>query len=160
MHADIGPQHEILARCLAGSWNALVTLWAAPGQPPIQHEGQMHAEMTLGDRFLQQVYHSQGGFGDFHGRGLIGFNPGRGEFEYLWIDNTSTALQIESGRTEGDWRTLVLNGSTLFAGMTARIEHRSIFTIRSDDEHLYQRYVRQPGKNLHLQLEILYTRAP
>lgn len=156
---DLGPQHEILERCLAGNWKSATTIWPAPGQIPSRSTGEMRSEMILGGRFLQQAYASFGPFGEFEGRGVLGYNPGSGAFEYLWMDNMSPAFQAEYGRTEVDWRTMVLNGRTLFPGAKTPLDHRSIWQIRTDDEHLYQRYVKEEGKTMHLQLEIVYTRV-
>src|SRR5690554_4478294 len=72
-HATPGEGHKAL-KPFVGSWNARVTMWMDPSQPPIEADGVMENRWIHGGRFLEQRYTGEFMGEKFEGRGYIGFN--------------------------------------------------------------------------------------
>jgi len=68
-----GPQHEALAK-LAGDWTFTNTMWMAPGQPPTESTGTMHAETTMGGRYVVEDWKGEMMGQPFEGHGTNAYN--------------------------------------------------------------------------------------
>jgi hypothetical protein len=91
-----GEEHKHLAR-MAGDWTFTNTFWMAPGQPPMESTGTLHAEMALGGRYLQSQWTGNMMGQPFEGRGTEAFNNVSKQYESTWVDNMGTGIMFGTG---------------------------------------------------------------
>jgi len=91
-----GPQHEALAK-LAGDWTFTNTMWMAPGQPPTESTGTMHAERTMGGRYVVEDWKGEMMGQPFEGHGTNGYNNVSKQYENTWMDNMGTGIMYSTG---------------------------------------------------------------
>ena len=111
-----GPEHEQLARW-AGTWNAEVKIWMAPGSEPMLTENTTSAEMVLGGRFLQV-----NATGEFMGMpwessAMMGFDRRSDEFTSVGFDTLGTYFVTAKGKYDEESKTLTLSGEDYDASM-------------------------------------------
>jgi Protein of unknown function (DUF1579) len=91
-----GPQHQHLAK-MAGDWTYVNTMWMAPGAPPTKSEGTMHAEMTMGGRYLEEHWSGTMMGQPFEGHGIDAYDNVTGKYEGTWVDNMGTGIMTSTG---------------------------------------------------------------
>jgi len=106
-----GEDHEVL-ETLVGTWEGKGSIWDSPGSDPIAITAIVERHWVLGGRFLREevtVRSADGGV--FEALGFIGFNNEAAQYELLNIDNTSTAMLLETGKFDPDSKKLMIKGS-------------------------------------------------
>lgn len=155
---DLGDGHERLEP-FVGTFNAVVKMWMAPGDP-MESTGTMENAFELGGRFLKQVYTGDANDGpvpDFRGRGYWGYNTATNEYEGFWIDTASTVMQHDRGTLDGDTWTMI--GSMTNPQTGAAMKKKSIIRLESGDRHVMEMYLDIPGMGEVKTMEITYTRV-
>ena len=94
--ASPGPEHEKLAK-MAGDWTFTNTMWMAPGQPPMQSTGTMHAEMAMGGRYVVADWTGDFMGQPFQGRATSAYNNVAKQYEDTWVDNMGTGIMYSTG---------------------------------------------------------------
>jgi hypothetical protein len=157
--AGPGKEHERL-RAFEGKFRAEVKLWMGPGDPMVSR-GTMTNTMSLGGRFLEQVYEGDpgpgGAFPDFRGRGYWGFNAATRKYEGFWIDTASTFMQFETGDVDGSGKRWTMTGE-MIGPDGKKIVKRSVITYEDRDRHSLEMFFGDGGKETKA-MEIRYTRA-
>ena len=93
-----GPEHELFKRD-AGTWDAVVEVTFAPGQPPVTSKG---VEVnTLGCGGLCSITDFKGDLmgSAFHGHGMGTWDAAKKKYVGSWTDSMSRGLSL----TEGTW---------------------------------------------------------
>ena len=106
-----GEGHEVLEG-LVGSWEGKGSIWDSPGSDPIPITATVERHWVLGGRFLREevtVRSADGGV--FEALGFIGYNNEAAQYELFNIDNSSTAMLLETGKFDPDSKTLMIRGS-------------------------------------------------
>ena len=91
-----GEMHKQLAK-LAGDWTFTNTMWMAPGQPPMESTGTMHAETILGGRYVQSVWKGSMMGEAFEGRATEGYDNVSKQLVSTWVDNMGTGIMVSTG---------------------------------------------------------------
>ncbi len=109
--AEPGDGHEVL-EALVGTWEGKGSIWDSPESDPIPITATVERHWVLGGRFLREEIsvHSEDGE-VFEALGFIGFNNEAAQYELLTIDNTSTAMLLETGKFHPDSKKLMIRGS-------------------------------------------------
>lgn len=94
-----GAMHKSIAK-LAGDWTFVNRMWMAPGQPPIESTGTMHAETILDGRYVQSVWKGNMMGQPFEGRGTEGFDNVSQKYVSSWVDNMGTGIMMSTGTCE------------------------------------------------------------
>lgn len=106
-----GPMHEILTRS-AGTWDARVKSWMAPGVPPSESTGSATVTVVLHGRFTLCEYSGSMGPLPFTGVGYYGYNNATKKFESTWLDSLSTGMMLMTGSYDESKKEMTWTGTT------------------------------------------------
>ena len=90
-----GPEHEIL-KMDAGTWDAVVEMFAAPGQPPATSKGT-ETSALMGGLWLVSEFKGDMMGSPFEGRGIFGYDLTKKKYVGVWVDSMSAGIaHVES----------------------------------------------------------------
>ena len=156
--AKPGPQHAQLAKYV-GEFNAEVSMWMDPSQPPAKSTGKLKNEMALGGRFLMGNYEGNFMGNPFHGMSCTGYDNGEKKYFSAWIDDMSTGCMMTKGTADESGKVLTLTGEAYCAPANGMMKMTQIMTMVDDDHMKFE--MRGPGpdgKEMKM-MEISYTRV-
>ena len=134
-----GEPHKHLAK-MAGDWTFTSKMWMAPGQPPMESSGTMHAETILGGRYLQAVWKGNMMGMDFEGHGTEGYDNLAKKYVSTWIDNMGTGIMYSTGTCDADGKKCESKGS-MIDPMTGKESYmRSVVNWTDDNNFAMQMY--------------------
>ena len=102
-----GPEHELFEED-AGTWDAIVEMWAAPGTQPIVHKGTETNTIGCGGLCLITDFKSEmvGGMGGlFHGHGTTAWDPTKKRYVGSWTDSMSAGISFGESSYDPDTKT-------------------------------------------------------
>ncbi|MHC4094264.1 MAG: DUF1579 family protein, partial [Planctomycetota bacterium] len=107
-YRDVGApgEHHRRLEPLTGEWEGEFKIWTGPDAPPMLSRGTVSREWILGDRFLKETVEAESEQGTFRGLGYIGYNNFDGQYQVVWMDDTSTAISTETGTYHPDQKLL------------------------------------------------------
>ena len=155
--ATPGPQHQHLAK-MVGDWTFTNTFWMAPGAPPQQSTGTMHAESLMGGRYVEHHWKGDMMGAPFEGRGTDAYDNVAKQWESTWIDNMGTGMMNGTGSCDEAMKSCTYNNE-LWDPMTGKKgSMRSVITWVSDNEFHNEMYAPGPdGKEMKM-MEIVAKR--
>jgi len=143
-----GEQHKRMAR-MVGDWTFTNKMWMAPGQPPAESGGTMHAEALMGGRYIE--HHWSGNFMGmpFEGRGTEGYDNVTKQYRSTWIDNMGTGIMTQTGTCDDGGKKCTYTG-TMADPMTGKdTTTRSVITWVDNDTFTNEMYGNDPsGKEM------------
>ena len=107
-----GEAHKQLAR-MAGDWTFTNKMWMAPGAPPSESTGTMHAEMILGGRYVQSVWKGNMMGQPFEGHGTDGYDNLAKQHVGTWVDNMGTGILYSTGTCDNAGKVCTANGDMI-----------------------------------------------
>jgi len=138
-----GEHHEMLKEFL-GPWDARFTMWMDPDAPPLVSEGVVERELVLGGRFLKEEIEATSAMGPFHAISFMGYNSVDGRYEFVWMDDMSTAIHVGSGVFDPD-RNVLRTWYTMRDPITGKLSStRSETTCGNPDRHTFVEYLTGP----------------
>ncbi len=139
-----GEPHKHLAK-MAGDWTFTSKMWMAPGQPPMESGGTMHAETILGGRYIQAVWKGDMMGMPFEGRATEGYDNLAKKYVSTWVDNMGTGIMYSTGTCDADHRKCESKGS-MIDPMTGKDSYmRSVINWTGSDSFLVQMYGPDPS---------------
>jgi hypothetical protein len=149
--------HKSLAG-MVGTWDAEVTSWMDPAQPPEKSTGVSENRMVLGGRWVEQKFTSQMMGMPFEGVGYTGYDNQKKKYMGTWMDTMSTAVMV----TEGTWDAagkVMTSTATMDDLMTGKAQKiKMTTTIVSPDHHQFEMWGPDPTGKMVKQMEIHYRR--
>jgi hypothetical protein len=156
--AQPGEQHERL-KAMVGNWKMAGKSWMTPAMEPALWDGVSEKKMILGDRFLHEEVHSEMMGQTFTGIGILGYDNLQGKYQWIWMDDMSTGLMISEGTCDESGKTLIVIGEYMDP-MTASMQiAKTVVSIVSEDEHVFEMYMKGPNGAEFKSMEISYERA-
>ena len=155
-----GPKHELL-RPFEGTFKAQVKMWTGPGDPMLS-TGKIVSSFQVDGLYLHQEYTgdpSEGPFPSFIGRGYWGYNSTSGKFEGFWIDNASSAMQMETGTVDASGKVFEMHSEFLIPGTEITMKKRSIFTVQNNDHNTIESFITPADSPEMMNMMIDYTRV-
>lgn len=143
---------------LVGTFDAKVTTWMKPGQPPVESSGTSEAKMALGGRFLEERFEGTFMGQPFSGVGYTGYDNVQKKYVATWMDSMSTGVMISNGKPEADGKTFAMTGSMAdpMTGKMTSIKEKVIVT--DSDHHTFEMWTPGPDGKVFKTMEITYTR--
>jgi uncharacterized protein DUF1579 len=139
-----GEQHKHLA-LLAGDWSFTSKAWMAPGAPPAESTGTMHAEAVLGGRYVQSVWKGNMMGMDFEGHGTNGYDNVAKKYVSTWMDNMSTGIMYSTGTCDAEHKRCEEKGS-MMDPMTGKESYmRSVTNWSGNDSFTMEMYGPDPS---------------
>lgn len=152
-----GEQHKWLAS-MDGNWNAKVTMWMDPSQPPTVSDATTKNEMIMNGLY-QRSTHTGNMMGmSFEGESITGYDNMKKEYFSTWIDNMGSGIMMVKGNYNEKSKSLILTG-TMTDPMTGKdMNVKEVITYSSPGQNTFVMYLVQDGKEIKT-MEIVYTRA-
>jgi hypothetical protein len=143
-----GEEHKRLAN-MAGDWTFTQKFWMAPGQPPGESSGTMHADLLMGGRYVE--HHWKGEFmgQPFEGRGTDAYDNVTKQYVSSWIDNMGTGIMSQTGTCENGGKKCTYSGSASDPMTGGQTTMRSVITWVDNDTFTNEMYANDPsGKEM------------
>jgi hypothetical protein len=153
-----GEMHKHMGK-MAGDWTFTNKMWMAPGQPPVESTGTMHAETILGGRYVQSVWKGSVMGQPFEGRATEGYDNVSKQYVSSWVDNMGTGIMYSTGTCEdgGKKCTTVGNSSDPTTGGTTSM--KSVITWIDDNSFKNEMYTKDPASGQEVKMmEIVVKR--
>ena len=110
MKAAMPGKHHKYLEALIGDFTADVKIWESPDAEPMQFTGTISRKWILDGHFVQETVEADSPFGPFKAVGFIGFNNIDGEYQFIWLENQSTTITVNSGFYNVEEKTLIQMG--------------------------------------------------
>lgn len=135
--AKLTEQHRMLARS-NGTWTGEVTLWFAPGQPPLKSTSRLRNYMSADGLYqISEVMGNINGEGKpFSGLRITGYDSVRNVFTRAMIGEDSPGVAME-----GKWDEASKSFSMPFVKKQASGKEsllREVYTFLNDDEEILE----------------------
>jgi hypothetical protein len=143
-----GEHQKQLAR-MAGDWTFTNKAWMAPGQPPVEASGTMHADVLMGGRYVE--HHWKGNFMNmpFEGRGTEAYDNITKQYVNTWIDNMGTGIMNSTGTCDEGGKKCTYSGLTSDPMAGKQVTMRSVITWLDGDTFTNEMYGNDPsGKEM------------
>jgi hypothetical protein len=150
------PHHEAM-KAAVGTWDALVRMHMAPGQPPMESKGVEVNTLGLGGLWLISEFKSDMAGMPFEGRGLFGYDPAIRKHVGTWVDNSGYWQAVSTGTCSDDCR---LTTSTMKGyGMDGKpASYKEIARQVDADHRTMEMHIRGKDGKWKLMMEMAYTR--
>ena len=152
----VGESHKRLLG-MEGTWDAEVSMWMAPGQPPTKSMGTSVNKPILGGRWIEQRFTGTAMGQPFHGIGYTGYDNTKKRYVSTWMDDMSTALMVSEGTFDAAGKVMT-STSTMMDPMTGKpMQSKGVMRIVDNDHHVYEMWESHDGKE-NKSMEIHYRR--
>jgi len=139
-----GEMHKHLAK-MAGDWTFTNKMWMAPGQPPVESTGTMHAETILGGRYVQSVWKGSFMGQPFEGRATEGYDNVSKQYVSSWVDNMGTGIMYSTGTCEDGGKKCTIVGNTSDPTTGGTTSMKSVLTWIDDNSFKNEMYTKDPA---------------
>ncbi len=141
-----------------GKWKLAVTMFMAPGTPPIQSTGTSEVKWILDGRYVEDVTEGEAMGQPFHGKGLVGYDNLKKKYVSTWIDTMSTGVMTGEGAYDAAKKTWTYTTSIPDVMAGEYTKGRSIERFVDNDHWVMQSFTPDPNGDEFLSMEIHYTR--
>ena len=160
MEATTPGEHHQVLNGNVGNWEQKLTMWMAPGAPPVESTSTSTAAWTFDGRWIEENITGNVMGMPFQGRSMMGYDNFRGEYVSVFMDNMSTAPMIARGTYDPATRTFTLTGTMDdFMSGTRDIPFREVITIQDDTHATMEMYAPGPDGNEFLTFKVESTKV-
>jgi Protein of unknown function (DUF1579) len=151
-----GPEHAVLTQA-AGTWDARVETWMAPGTEPSVSTGEETSRVGCGGLCLITDFKGSFMGTSFEGHGTDTYDQAKKKYVGSWVDSMSTGLMTSESTYDAATRTLT--GWTEGPDMTGHVTRvRSTTVMKDADTRVFSTYNVGPDGKETLGMRITYTR--
>lgn len=152
-----GENHQWLAT-MNGNWDATVTMWMDPSQPPNVSKATTKNEMIMNGLY-QRSAHSGNMMGmPFMGEAITAYDNAKKEFLATWIDNFGSSIMMLKGSLNEAGNALTMEGKMMDPASGQDMHVKQVTEKISDDSYKFTMYMVMNGQDIK-NMEIGYTRA-
>jgi hypothetical protein len=156
--ASPGEIHKQLGK-MAGDWTFSNKMWMAPGQPPMESAGTMHAEAILGGRYIQSAWKGSVMGQPFEGQGTEGYDNISKQYVSSWVDNMGTGIMHSVGTCEDGGKKCTVVGESSDPMSGGKVTMKSVLTWIDDNSFKNEMYGKDPASGQEMKMmEIVVTR--
>lgn len=156
-YATPGPEHKTLALS-SGRWDAEVTSWWVPGQPPSKSTLVTENKMILGGRYQQSTSKGKMDGKPFEGVSTTAFDNAKKKYLSTWVDNMGTGIMSMEGVYDEPTKTINFSGTMIDPTSGKDQPVRETFTLIDNDHQLMQMYCNGPDGKEYKTMQIMFTR--
>jgi hypothetical protein len=149
--------HEPLQQKI-GKWKLAVSIFTAPGQPPMQWTGTSEVESILDGRYIADTTQGEAMGQPFHGRGIVGYDNLKKKYVSTWIDNMGTGVMVGEGTYDAARKTWSYTTQQPDLMTGTYVQGRAIEKCIDDDHWVLQSFGPDANGVEFLGMEIHYTR--
>jgi hypothetical protein len=156
--ASPGEIHKQLGK-MAGDWTFTNKMWMAPGQPPMESAGTMHAEAILGGRYVQTAWKGSVMGQPFEGQGTEGYDNIAKQYVTSWVDNMGTGIMHSVGTCEDGGKKCTVVGESSDPMSGGKVTMKSVLTWIDDNSFKKEMYGKDPASGQEMKMmEIVVQR--
>ena len=148
-----GPMHKHLQH-MVGEWTTDGTFWMG-GPEPTKSKGTSTIKWACGGRYLDIAYPGPFADMDFKGRGYMGHNNPKKQFEMIWVDNFGSGMDMKTGASSEDGKLITFKG--FWEGPMGKLPVRTAFKAIDANSWSMTEYMTM-GEQENKSMEIIYTR--
>lgn len=152
-----GEQQKKLAR-LVGDWTFTSKAWMAPGQPPVESGGTMHAESLLGGRYVQHVWKGDMMGMPFEGHGTDAYDNVGKMYVSSWVDNMGTGILYMTGSCDEAVKSCTYKGDMWDPMSGKKGSMKQVITWLDDNSFKNEMYGNDPSGMEMKMMEIVAKR--
>jgi len=149
--ATPGQPHKLLARYV-GDWTYTQKMWMAPGQPPAETSGTMHAEPKMDGRYVEHTWKGNFMGAPFEGRGTEGYDNVSKQYVSVWIDNMGTGLSNSTGTCDDAGKKCTYNATMNDPMSGGPTTMRSVITWADGDNFTNEMYGKDPASGQEMKM--------
>jgi len=142
-----GDMHKVLAAA-TGKWSEELTMWMAPGQPPIKSTSTSEYKMILGGRYQQANVTGSFNGTPFEAMSLIGYDNMKKVFISSWIDNMGTGILNSEGPYDAATNTITLIGTEVDPMSGKEMKMRETIRMTDNNTMIMEMYTTTGGKEM------------
>jgi len=151
-----GPEHELFKQD-AGTWDATVEAWMAPGAPPMTSKAVETNVVACGGLCLVTDFKGDFGGMPFDGHGTSAYDSTKKKYVGSWTDSMSSGIAMSEATYDTAARTMTgyMEGPDA-SGKVAKM--KSVVEYKGADSRVFTMYMTGPdGKDV-LGMRITYTK--
>jgi hypothetical protein len=150
------PEHALLAR-FSGTWDAVIRMHGAPGEPAAETKGTLVSRLACGGLWLVSDFEGEAMGAPFSGHEILGFDAAEQKFVLTWVDSMSTSLSTGAHAWDAATRSLsgTVNGRDPAGQPTS---WRQAHELKGADARRYTMWVPDGAGGESVAIEISYTR--
>ena len=148
--------HKWLAT-LDGEWDADITMWMDPSQPPTKSKGTTTNKMIMDGRYQHSENNGEFAGMPFYGQSIVAFDNAKKKFISTWIDTMGTGVMILEGTYDSKTKTMSLSGTMVDPISGADMNVKEVITYISEDTHKFEMFI-VIGDTKMKSMEIIYNR--
>jgi hypothetical protein len=162
--AKLNENHKLMAS-LAGTWSFDVTMWMAPGAPPMKSSGVATRKPMMDGRYFvfevngkMKMPGPDGKLQDmnFKGHSLEGYDNVKKKFVATWADNMGTGILMSEGTYDPATKSFTYTSEMEpMPGVKTKV--REVLKIVDSDHHMLEWFEDRGGQEVKT-MEINYTR--
>ena len=149
--------HQVL-QDLVGSWNYTMKFWMSPEAAPEESSGTSDVKSIMGGRFIEQTVNGTHMGQPFEGKGTVGYDNVKQEYQSIWIDSMGTGMMTASGSYDSAAKAMTEIGSFSCPMKGGMMGYRAVTKIIDENTHTYEMYMASPDGKEFRSMEITYTR--
>ncbi len=152
-----GPEHKLFHED-AGSWDATVEMFMAPGAPPMVSKGVETNTVGCGGLCLISDFKGEMAPGQaFHGHGTTAWDPAKKKYVGTWTDSISTGIAL--GESTYDAATKTATGWMEGPDMTGKVtKSKAVVQYKDANTRVFTMYQVGPDGKEVPGMKISYTR--
>jgi hypothetical protein len=158
-----GPEHALF-KDVAGTWDAKVETFMAPGAPPSVSTGTETSRVGCGGLCLISDFKGSLVMGPpptpatpFEGHGTETYDQGKKKYVSSWTDSMSTGLSV--AESTYDAATKTMKGTMVGPDLSGKVEKmKATTTMKDPNTRVFELYNLAPDSKETLSMRITYTR--
>lgn len=152
-----GPEHKLFDAD-AGTWDATVEMFMAPGTPPMVSKGVETNAVGCGGLCLISDFKGEMAPGQaFHGHGTTAWDPAKKKYVGTWTDSMSAGIQL--GESSYDAATKTSTGWMEGPDMTGKVvKSKAVVQYKDANTRVFTMYQAGPDGKEVLGMKISYSR--
>ena len=138
---------------MVGEWTTDMSMWMGPQET--KSKGTSTVKWALGGRYLDISYAGPFAGMDFKGRGFMGHNNPKKQFEMIWVDNFGSGMDFKKGSCSDDGKTITLKG--VWDGPMGKLPTRMVYKAGDGNTWTMTSYTTMGDQEIK-DMHIVYTR--
>ena len=160
MTAMMSPnEHHKVLEYKVGKWTGKMSMYMAPGAPPVESEMTSEQKWIMGGRFLSDNTRGSMMGQPFEGMGTSGYDNVKQKYVFTWIDNFGTGILSGEGTWDAAKKTLTSTTSMPDPATGKYAPARMVDTVVDADHWKMEMYATGPDGKEALSFRIEYKRA-
>jgi Protein of unknown function (DUF1579) len=157
-YATPGEAHKALTP-LVGTFMHTIKWWNAPDTKPDVSTGTTDAQWILGGRFVESIVTGTSMGQPFEGRGFMGYDNEKKQYDGFWLDNMGTGVMTSHGQYDAATKTWNEN-ATASCPLEGTKHFRGVTRVIDDNNHTYELFTNDKNGKEFRMMEITYVRKP